>query len=319
MRAPEKRCGFNDLHYVPAGFWTSVLGVWDWGPARVIGIVPVEADGSAYFKVPVRQPVYFQALDENYLEVRRMRSNVTFQGGEQRGCIGCHETKSVSPPAPVATKLRALKREPSMPIPPSWGDRENPSFERHIQPILDRHCVRCHGDKDPAGGIEFTAHPVDGYFQSYRAMFGLERTDPTPAAPGFASKWYPTDASFGDPKVLKLMEQNKHPGQLIALANRFDGPEVTPPSAFGSGQSRLIAALFDRNHKDEVKLPKDEWIALATWVDLNAPYWDTYADKDNKTEAGFPRRVRAIFPDPWERPPSGEWIWQDETTVVLKP
>ena len=26
-------------------------------------------------------------------------------------------------------------------------------FRRHIQPILDQHCVKCHGESDPDGGI----------------------------------------------------------------------------------------------------------------------------------------------------------------------
>jgi hypothetical protein len=103
VRDESKSCGFNDLHWMPAA-WDPVLGMWDWGAARVIGMVPVEEDGSAHFKVPADQTVYFQALDENYLELRRMRSNVTFRAGESRGCIGCHETRAVTLP-PDRTSL----------------------------------------------------------------------------------------------------------------------------------------------------------------------------------------------------------------------
>ena len=93
MKDESKSCGFNDLHWMPAA-WDPVLGMWDWGTARVIGIVPVEEDGSAYFKVPADQTVYFHALDENFLELRRMRSNVTFTAGETRSCVGCHESRA---------------------------------------------------------------------------------------------------------------------------------------------------------------------------------------------------------------------------------
>ena len=99
VREEDKACGYNDLHATPSGAWTRVFGAWTWAPARVIGVVPVEEDGSAHFKVPADQPVYFHALDKDFLEVRRMRSNVTFQQGENRGCIGCHESRSVTPPA----------------------------------------------------------------------------------------------------------------------------------------------------------------------------------------------------------------------------
>ena len=77
---------FNHLHYVPDGSWARVLGVWTWTPARVIGIVPVEEDGSAYFDVPANVPLYFQALDENYM---------ASMGGESQrpACAGLRDGK----------------------------------------------------------------------------------------------------------------------------------------------------------------------------------------------------------------------------------
>ena len=41
---------------------------------------------------PAGKVLYFQALDEDLNEVQRMRSVVQLQPGEQRSCIGCHET-----------------------------------------------------------------------------------------------------------------------------------------------------------------------------------------------------------------------------------
>ena len=46
--------------------WTAAL--W---PRVQWGIVPVEKDGSAYFTVPADRNIFFQALDENYMEVQR--------------------------------------------------------------------------------------------------------------------------------------------------------------------------------------------------------------------------------------------------------
>jgi hypothetical protein len=69
-----------------------------WTPIRILGTVPVERDGSAYFRVPANTALYFQALDENFMEVRRMRSFVSFRPGETRGCVGCHETRATAPP-----------------------------------------------------------------------------------------------------------------------------------------------------------------------------------------------------------------------------
>ncbi|MCL2105415.1 MAG: hypothetical protein FWH21_10310, partial [Kiritimatiellaeota bacterium] len=85
-----------------------------WCPVRVIGTVPVDADGSAHFKVPIADnaSVYFQALDENFMEIRRMRSSVSFAPGENRSCNGCHETRTATDADGRGT---ALTRPPSEP------------------------------------------------------------------------------------------------------------------------------------------------------------------------------------------------------------
>ena len=82
------------MRWIPGNAWERQFGYWAWAPVRVIGTVPVEEDGSAYFEVPANEAVYFQALDKNLMEVRRMRSHVTLRPGETRGCVGCHETPS---------------------------------------------------------------------------------------------------------------------------------------------------------------------------------------------------------------------------------
>ena len=328
---PAKSCGFNDLHWMPAA-WEPVLGMWDWGAARVIGIVPVEEDGSAYFKVPGDQPVYFQALDENFLEVRRMRSNVTFRAGESRSCVGCHESRAPVLPAPQG-KLLALQRPPSMPEPPSWGDRILPDYEEHIQPIFDRHCVRCHGQTKPDGDLELGARRIDGYLQSYRSLFGLAAAEPTPFTKNYWSIWRPDEAPIGEAThqaaktYLKNVLREPPADQLIVLADYTGGPEISQPMQFGSGVSRLTLTLLNNPlHTKEVNLSRNEWIDLTTWVDLNAQYWGTFVEKDGhftsrKTGGRFvpPRRVKVVFPDPWERPPAGRWMWQEDGTVALQP
>jgi len=66
---------------------------------RILGTVPVEPDGSAYFEVPALRSLFFVALDENDLSVRRMQSFVTVQPGETTSCVGCHESRAATPPA----------------------------------------------------------------------------------------------------------------------------------------------------------------------------------------------------------------------------
>lgn len=119
-----------------------VTGPYGW-PTYVakasLGLVPVEPDGSAHFRVPAGKVLYFQALDSAYNEIQRMRSVVQLQPGERRGCIGCHESRQMAPPStgrPITFAARAIEA-------PSWGARPF-SYEREVQPVLDAHCVSCH-------------------------------------------------------------------------------------------------------------------------------------------------------------------------------
>ncbi|MHC4181673.1 MAG: HzsA-related protein, partial [Planctomycetota bacterium] len=108
------------------------------------GVVPVEADGSAHFRAPAGKVLYFQALDEEFNELQRMRSVVQLQPGEKRSCIGCHEDRRSAPAVRQAT---ALRREPSELQPPPWGAGPF-SYEEVVQPVWDAHCVRCHDAAD---------------------------------------------------------------------------------------------------------------------------------------------------------------------------
>jgi hypothetical protein len=143
--------GTGGQRYEPDAKGTKV----NWTPVRVLGTVPIEPDGSAHFHVPADTAVYFQLLDENQMELRRMRSFISFQPGEQRSCTGCHESRAATPHHATPAFTVATGREPSAPVPPPWGDRPI-SFLRDIQPIFDKHCVGCHKGIKPAAGLDFT-------------------------------------------------------------------------------------------------------------------------------------------------------------------
>ena len=48
------------------------------------GVVPVYEDGSAHFLVPADKNIYFEALDENFMELQRERTYVNYRPGETR-------------------------------------------------------------------------------------------------------------------------------------------------------------------------------------------------------------------------------------------
>ncbi|MFW6304030.1 MAG: hypothetical protein ACOC2L_05345, partial [Candidatus Sumerlaeota bacterium] len=97
-----------------AAFRRPTFGYWSWSGTRVIGTVPVNPDGTAFFTMPVQAPLYLQLLDENMVEIRRERSHVEYQPGETRGCVGCHEMRA-NTDIPFGTMQKALKGEPDVP------------------------------------------------------------------------------------------------------------------------------------------------------------------------------------------------------------
>ena len=136
------------------------LGVSAEDPGKfVLGTAPVEADGSAFFRVPSGVPVFFQALDADGLAVQTMRSLTYVQPGQTLACVGCHEQRDTAP-LPRGLPLAAL-REPSQLTPGpdgSWPLR----FDQLVQPVLDRHCVSCHKpgvENAAAAAFDLTRRP----------------------------------------------------------------------------------------------------------------------------------------------------------------
>jgi len=134
----------------------------------VLGTVPVEEDGSAYFTVPAKKELFFQALDENGLAIQSMRSATYVQPGENLVCQGCHEPRKRVAVAHGNTPL-ALRREPSKPQPDVDGT--NPfSYPRLVQPVLEKNCLSCHRknkDKAPRLDSEVVTNGGQIWYASY--------------------------------------------------------------------------------------------------------------------------------------------------------
>lgn len=110
----------------------------------LLGEVPVEEDGSAYFEVPAGKFIYFQLLDSDKKMIQSMRSGISAHAGEVNGCIGCHEDRINVPPVSNA-KPKAMTRKPSVPTGYLGKNSAEPfSYMKYVQPIFDKKCVSCH-------------------------------------------------------------------------------------------------------------------------------------------------------------------------------
>jgi hypothetical protein len=216
---------------------------------RILGDVPVEADGSVYFELPAERFVFFQALDEQGLMVQSMRSGTSLQPGERAGCTGCHESRYDSQPPLTGALPLALRRTPSR-LKPWYGPERDFNYLTEVQPVFDAHCVRCH-DYGKEG--EKALNLCGDLGLAFNVSF-LEIRKRAPL------RWYPDKQ-----------------GQKKELVKPVDDgpPEVLPPYAWGACRSRLVDVIRSGHH--EVKLPREALDRIVTWIDLNTSYYGAYA------------------------------------------
>jgi len=125
--------------------YIGIEGPWD--VHRMLGTVKVESDGSSAFRVPANTPIAVQPLDADGKALQLMRSWLVAMPGETISCVGCHENNLDSPPTSLTV---ATKKEPQE-IQPWFGPSRGFSFDREVQPVLDKYCVGCHNDKGYKG------------------------------------------------------------------------------------------------------------------------------------------------------------------------
>ena len=136
---------------------------------RILGTVPVEEDGSAYFEVPADRPLTFVALDENNSSVKRMMSFTSVQKGETLSCVGCHETRDTAPPSgevPIAWQDGTPDQIESL----ASNIPEIYDFPRDVQPVLDQYCISCHNPDNRQGNVILTGDYGPEFTLSYYTL-----------------------------------------------------------------------------------------------------------------------------------------------------
>jgi hydrazine synthase alpha subunit-like protein len=216
------------------------IGIANQTNARaVLGTVPVESDGSAYFEAPVGKVLYFQALDAKGMAIQSMRSGTYVHPGERLTCQGCHEPKRQASVQPATPPL-AMRRAPS-PI-ASDVDGSNPfSYVRLVQPVLDRKCVECHEKKgalDLAGAIE----GKHGWTRSYQNL-----------AEKYGFYFHVTNGSIN---------------------TGVHGGSRTVPGKFGARAAKLLEYMDERHY--DVSLTDEEYHRLTLWLDSNSEFYGAY-------------------------------------------
>jgi hypothetical protein len=250
-----------------------------WDIKRIMGTVPVEADGSAFFRVPANTPIAVQPLDADGQAVQLMRSWMTAMPGETLSCVGCHDSQNSAPPAAASLALS----KPPAEITPWHGPTRGFSFVREVQPVLDRYCVGCHDGTDDPGrkaSPDFRAAP--------------------PVRPTAGDSHYNNSTHF-TPSYLALRSYVR--GHTIE-----SDLHMLTPCEFSADTTELVQLLRGGHHG--VKPDAEAWDRLITWIDLNTPAHGTWTeivgadkvDRQRDRRREMLKRYAGIDEDPEEIP-----------------
>ena len=223
----------------------------------ILGVTPIEADGSARFLVPAGKPILLQVLDAHGFAYRTMRSSTSLMPGERVSCVGCHENKMTVSAA--ALKMVAAMKRPAVELVPTAESGRPYGFVENVQPILDAKCAACHNDKEAKGGINLsrTLTGDNGYTASYATLCYTKGAD--------------------GKTVRRIAKKSGRP--LVTCFPMRNQIQVTPEGgadgAIGSGLVQMLKAGHG-----EVKLTAEELCRIATWIDLNAVFYGVYEPEE---------------------------------------
>ena len=236
---------------------------------KIWGYVPVDPDGSAHFKVPTGMPIYFHAIDAQGRAVQRMRTFTHFMPGEIQSCVGCHANRNYATGRGGPRPTAALKRPVNI-TPPEWG-AENFSYWKVVQPVFDKHCVRCHNARKHPKGVDLSGDRSDFFNVSYDVLTRM------------GTMWaaHPERHGGGQPNppyVSWLSTANGSESNILQIT----------PRQWGSPASKLatqtLAGHPDKDGKPRIKMTDAERLRVFAWIDLNIPYY-------GEARTNYPKRM----------------------------
>jgi hypothetical protein len=245
------------------------------------GIVPVETDGSASFVVAANANIILQALDKNYMSLQTERTFVNYMPGEVRGCVGCHEVPESASAKVLTVERMAMKRAPSVPGPqPGEKAGGRPlDYASDVQPVLDRHCLKCHDGDKPKGNLNLCGTQTNQFNVSYESLVPERRKgqfDRKVLGPVIGENHPKT----GNVHYLPAKSLGSHASVLVAMLSPGMVQLADPTQA---ERARKLA----ETHKD-IRLTLEERVKITNWVDTNCQYYGSYWGRRNLKYATLP-------------------------------
>jgi mono/diheme cytochrome c family protein len=262
--------------------------------SRILGTVPIEPDGSAHFELPANRPLFFIALDKNNSSVKRMHSFLSVMPGEVLSCVGCHEDRVKTPTIAVGRVVSAMKRPPSQ-ITPVPDVPFTIDYPRDIQPILNKHCIKCHSPEKPKANVILTGDHGPIYSYSYMT---LTTTGPVSDGRNGPGNSKPRGVGDSASPLMKMLDGSHHKAKLsaaeIAMIRNWIHIGAPYPGTYAAlytgmfrnntaskqyhAASKTAEAAFKNNcskcHRN--RLPKPERNSIAGNKNRKTYFWDAH-------------------------------------------
>jgi hypothetical protein len=175
--------------------------------------------------------------------------------GEHRGCTGCHELHSTTPESTYGAV--ALGKVPRDITPPPWAD-DTVSFDRYVQPVLDRYCGKCHqGDGEARQVVDLTARPG---FLIFSEPYMLLTGQPTWGRPYVKPKDPPPGFGIANTILVEGYDQRDPEGYM------------TPQPMTHLSYASELVELASRGEHYDVRVDPVSLRRLIVWIDTMCPY-----------------------------------------------
>ncbi|MBV9948480.1 MAG: hypothetical protein JOZ69_16640, partial [Myxococcales bacterium] len=147
----------------------TMFGLTMFEGAAVLGEAPVYPDGSWLADVPSYLPIHLQPIDQYGLAIRNQRLWIQGMPGEDRRCVGCHESRTgqgvpVYGQNPTVAELQGPQPFYQTPI----AQRAEFPWDKKVQPILDAKCASCHDATTTDYYYVSRTDPVSGQQTTYQ-------------------------------------------------------------------------------------------------------------------------------------------------------
>lgn len=216
---------------------TPIIGRGTVHARRLVGLVPIEEDGSASFTIPAMRSISLNVLNHEGKTLMRMGSDMHAMPFEKMSCIGCHEVREHGyGNAPLNKNMpMAFRKAPVTPQKQGWGTHGLIDYVAMVQPVWDKHCIECHSGANPKGNVNMTDDKTRFFNQSYDQLVDRDIVD-----------------------------------HLSVFS--LDHDENTPKTT-GAWVSRIDEFMSKDHCKSEISW--SERFAVYCWIDANVPYYGT--------------------------------------------